>query len=249
MVYRSKNIILALILIIISAMSTISYAGDKISIDNWDVHQYRGNPGLWKLIESKNHLRAALKKYGTSYKDFYSLNGRNFKYNSYLFIPYSMSYLKELKKKNLKRKIVNVSRDQFIWPIAEVDRISSPFGMRWGVFHNGVDLPKRRGTPVIAAMDGIVIESAYSGGYGNTISIQCRNNIFTRYSHNSVLLVKKGDLVKKGQVIAFVGSTGNSTGNHLHFEIRYKNIPLNPLDFLPKKENITYGLNPDLKKN
>ncbi len=228
-------------------MSGFSYAGEKVIIDNWDFHQYKGKLGLWKLIESKNHLRFILKKYKSTYRDFYSINGRRFDYNSYLFIPYSENSIRELKKKNLKRKSVNVSRDQFIWPIEGVDRITSAFGMRWGVFHNGVDLPKRKGTPVVAAMDGIVIESGYSGGYGNTISVQCRNRIFTRYSHNSVLLVKKGDLVRKGQVIAFVGSTGNSTGNHLHFEIRYKNIPLNPLDFLPKRENITYGLNPALK--
>jgi murein DD-endopeptidase MepM/ murein hydrolase activator NlpD len=249
MVYRSKIPFLIFLLFIFTAMSTVSYAGEKVPVDNWEIHQYKGNLGLWKLIESKNHLRLALKKFGSSYKEFYAINGRKFKYGSYLFVPYSVNYLSELQKKNLKRKILNVSGDQFIWPIEGVDRITSAFGMRWGVFHNGVDLPKRRGTPVIAAMDGIVIESAYSGGYGNTISIMCRNNIFTRYSHNSVLLVKKGDLVKKGQVIAFVGSTGNSTGNHLHFEIRYKNIPLNPLDFLPKRENITYGLNPALHKH
>lgn len=249
MVYRLRVIYFVLMLIIFIVTHNISYAGEKVSVDNWDIHQYKGKRGLWKMIDSKNHLRFTLKKYRSSYKDFYLLNGRKYKFKSYLFIPYSESYLKELEKENLNRNIVNVSRDQFIWPIERVDRITSAFGMRWGVFHNGVDLPKRKWTPVVAAMDGIVIESGYSGGYGNSISIECRNKIFTRYSHNSALLVKKGELVRKGQVIAFVGSTGNSTGNHLHFEIRYKNIPLNPLDFLPKKENITYGLNPALKKN
>ncbi len=246
--YGLRITTLACVLIFISALNSVSFAGEKVSVDNWDVQRYRGKLGLWKLIESKNHLRFTLKKFGSTLKDFYELNGRNFKFNNYLFLPYSAGYLKELKKKNLDRTVIDVPRDQFIWPIEGVDRITSAFGMRWGGFHNGVDLPKRKWTPVIASMDGMVIESGYIGGYGNSISIQCRSNIFTRYSHNSVLLVKKGDLVRKGQVIAFVGSTGNSTGNHLHFEIRYKNIPLNPLDFLPKKENITYGLNPDLKR-
>ena len=189
-----------------------------------------------------NHENVTIKKFNTTIKDVSKVNNNSISYKTYLFIPYSKEYLKEMMIKSSKRNFINTSKDQFIWPVEDIERITSTFGMRWGLFHNGVDLPKRRGTPVVASMDGIVTSSAYSGGYGNTIVIKCRNRLVTRYSHNSALLVKKGDIIKKGQVIAFVGSTGNSTGCHLHFEIRYKNIPLNPMDFLPKKENIYIGL-------
>ncbi|MCL2025750.1 MAG: M23 family metallopeptidase, partial [Leptospirales bacterium] len=79
---------------------------------------------------------------------------------------------------------------------------------------------------------------SYNGGHGNTILVAHKNNFYTRYSHNSENLVKPGDEVKKGQIIALAGSTGNSTGPHLHFEIRFNDIPLNPLDFLPTDEDI-----------
>ncbi len=85
--YGLRITTLACLIIFISALSSVSFAGDKVSVDNWDIQRFRGRLGLWKLIESKNHLRFTLKKFKSTYKDFYALNGRKFGYNSYLFIP------------------------------------------------------------------------------------------------------------------------------------------------------------------
>ncbi len=234
-----KRAFFVIFFIVISLNS--GYAKEKVFIDNWDIQQYRGQLGQWKLIGSKKILRYYAKKYKVTLSRISKLKGGRLLNEEYVFIPFSKEYLKELAAKGIKRNFVYKSKSEYIWPVEGIDRITSAFGMRWGTFHNGVDLPKRKGTPVIAAMDGKVISASYSGGYGNSIYVECRNNFYTRYSHNSVMLVKKGDYIRKGQIIAFLGSTGNSTGNHLHFEIRYKNIPLNPLDFLPPKKELYYG--------
>jgi murein DD-endopeptidase MepM/ murein hydrolase activator NlpD len=98
---------------------------------------------------------------------------------------------------------------------------TSGYGKRWGKLHKGIDIAAPVGTPIYAAQDGVVISSGWnSGGYGNLIKIEHPNKEITLYAHNSSNLVKKGDIVTQGQVIATMGSTGFSTGPHLHFEIR-----------------------------
>lgn len=126
-------------------------------------------------------------------------------------------------------------------------KISSPFGMRPDpftgrmAFHSGVDIAASIGTPVYAIQDGTVIFSGVKGGYGNCVMLDHYYQdvpqiprLQTLYGHNSVLLVNVGDSVKRGQVIAYVGSTGRSNGPHLHFEVRYSNKYVNPLDYLYK---------------
>jgi len=118
----------------------------------------------------------------------------------------------------------------FHWPAR--GRISSCFGPRWGRFHEGIDIAIITGTPVKAAAGGRVLYSGWSNGYGKIVIIDHGDEVQTRYAHNSRLLVKKGMYVKRGQVIARSGSTGRSTGPHLHFEIRFHGKPVNPLDYL-----------------
>lgn len=122
--------------------------------------------------------------------------------------------------------------------------ISSPFGMRnhpikkVNKVHEGVDLSSSKGDPILAAASGKVEYSGYNSGYGYHIIIDHKNGYRTIYAHSSKLLVKEGELVKKGQKIALVGSTGVSTGPHLHFEIRIGNTPVDPtkyIDFDSKK--------------
>jgi murein DD-endopeptidase MepM/ murein hydrolase activator NlpD len=125
------------------------------------------------------------------------------------------------------------SESGFIWPLNDVSRITSAFGMRTGQLHVGIDLPAYKGTPIVAAMDGCVEYAHYEPRYGKLICIGHRDNFNTRYSHNSEIFVKKGDF------IGYVASTGHSTGNHLHFEIRFKDIPLNPIDFLPENSDLS----------
>ncbi|AZR74019.1 hypothetical protein BBF96_11815 [Anoxybacter fermentans] len=120
----------------------------------------------------------------------------------------------------------------FIWPVRAP--ISSPFGMRWGKFHYGIDLAVPTGTPIKAAKSGKVIYSGEASGYGLAVYIKHDDKTVTRYGHNSKLLVKKNDFVYQGQVIALSGNTGFSTAPHLHFEIRINGKAVNPLKYLKK---------------
>ena len=106
-----------------------------------------------------------------------------------------------------------------------------PFSGRSG-FHEGLDFAAPSGTPILAAAGGVVIAAEYHSQYGNMLEIDHGNDIITRYAHASRLLVKIGDIVRRGQQVAKVGSTGKSTGPHLHFEVLVKGIPQNPRKFL-----------------
>lgn len=118
----------------------------------------------------------------------------------------------------------------FAWPAS--GRITSKFGPRWGAFHAGIDLGVRTGTNIRASIAGTVTFSGSAGGYGLLIKISHTGGYETRYAHNSKLLVKPGDKVSAGQVIALSGNTGASTGPHLHFEIRKAGVALNPVNYL-----------------
>lgn len=124
------------------------------------------------------------------------------------------------------------------WPCPSSSRITSPYGYRvlFGVrdFHTGIDIGATMGSNIVAAESGTVILANYgwNGGYGNYIILSHGNGITTRYAHASQLYVSAGQTVSKGQVIAAVGSTGNSTGPHLHFEVRQNGSHTNPLNYL-----------------
>ncbi len=106
--------------------------------------------------------------------------------------------------------------------------------MRKGRPHEGIDVAASRGTPIYAAESGRVIHSGRQGGYGKVVIVKHAGSYRTVYAHASKLLVKKGAFVERGQKIALVGSTGRSTGPHVHFEIRRLETPHNPLAFLPR---------------
>jgi murein DD-endopeptidase MepM/ murein hydrolase activator NlpD len=110
--------------------------------------------------------------------------------------------------------------------------ITSVFGERWGKKHNGIDIAHKSGDPVYCAFDGIVKECGYVTGYGNKILIEHENNIQTVYAHLSSFDTRVGAQVKKGDLIGKVGSTGNSTGPHLHFEVRVNEVPINPQGYI-----------------
>lgn len=117
---------------------------------------------------------------------------------------------------------------------------SSNFGWRIDPFtganamHEGVDFVADAGTPIYASAGGVVDYAGLDAAYGNMVEIDHGNDIVTRYAHASKLFVKVGQVVRRGEKIAEVGSTGRSTGNHLHFEVRYKGIAQNPVRFLQK---------------
>ena len=122
----------------------------------------------------------------------------------------------------------------FIWPVQGL--LTSKFGNRNGRHHDGIDIGARKGTPIVAAADGKVMFSGWGPtGYGLMVIIKHKNNLTTVYAHNSHIHVHKNQVVKQRQKIASVGSTGRSTGPHLHFEVRNDSHAYNPLQYLPKK--------------
>lgn len=126
----------------------------------------------------------------------------------------------------------------FKFPLATYTRISDDYGMRihptLGVeqFHNGVDFASPKGTAIYAAYDGVVAAAAYSGTMGNYVMIDHGDGLYTIYMHASALYVEKGDIVARGETIAAVGSTGRSTGNHLHFSVRLNGAYTSPWNYL-----------------
>ena len=117
--------------------------------------------------------------------------------------------------------LVEAARPKWAAPMAPGSyRISSSYGPRWGTTHRGLDMAAPAGTPIFAAADGLVLAPAGMSGYGNVIVLQHPDGQVTVYAHASRLLVEPGERIKAGQLVALVGSTGNSTGNHLHFEVR-----------------------------
>lgn len=109
---------------------------------------------------------------------------------------------------------------------------TSPFGQRWGRAHEGIDLAVPTGTVVAAAADGVVIQSGENGGYGISIYVDHGNGIITRYGHLSQAYAQVGREVKQGETIGLSGNTGNSTGPHLHFEIRIGDVAVNPANYV-----------------
>jgi murein DD-endopeptidase MepM/ murein hydrolase activator NlpD len=118
------------------------------------------------------------------------------------------------------------------WTRPVVGPISSGFGPRWGTFHAGLDFAARPGSVIRAASSGTVTLSRWYGGYGNAVEIDHGGNLHTRYGHAAELLVTVGEYVEVGQPIALVGSTGDSTGPHLHFEVRVNGAAIDPAPFL-----------------
>jgi lipoprotein NlpD len=121
---------------------------------------------------------------------------------------------------------------QFKWPVI-AGVVSSPFGIRNGAMHDGVDISAPVGTPVYAADDGNVIYAGVLHGYGNVVIIQHSGGYVTIYGHNQSNLVREGAGVARGQQIATIGTSGRTSGPNLHFEVRYNNQAQNPLAYLP----------------
>jgi len=119
----------------------------------------------------------------------------------------------------------------FAWPLS--GPITSPFGMRWGTLHPGIDIGVPTGTPIHAAANGTVIWCGWMSGYGNLVMIDHHNGLATLYGHQSRIGVSCNQQVSQGQTIGYVGCTGFCTGPHLHFEVRLNGNPVDPLGYLP----------------
>jgi lysostaphin len=106
-----------------------------------------------------------------------------------------------------------------------------PFNGQWAM-HEGIDFIADYGAPIVAAAGGVVIFAGFHPQYGYVVDIDHGNDLVTRYAHTSKIMVREGDLVQRGRKIGEVGSTGRSTGPHLHFEVRFRGAPQNPAKFL-----------------
>ncbi len=144
----------------------------------------------------------------------------------------------ELKKLQEESKKIKYAGGKMLWPAEKGTYISSYFGNRlhpihkvWRM-HNGIDIPAPGGSNIRAANSGTVIRATWDSGYGWYIIIDHGGGISTLYAHARELVAKAGDKVERGQVIAKVGTTGTSTGNHLHFEVRVNGTPVNPLNYV-----------------
>ena len=165
---------------------------------------------LWKKVNHCPFQEGFLK-----YDDFKKNNAVD------LIIAWIERNNAQKKKQQQNSSLTEMQVETYIWPTKGV--ISSNFGWRWGRRHKGIDVAAPTGTPIVAAKSGKVIATtptSKSGGFGNLVKVEHLDGDVTYYAHASQFKVKNGDTVKQGQVIALVGSTGRSTGPHLHFEIR-----------------------------
>ena len=143
------------------------------------------------------------------------------------------------KEEQKRKQSITVSRgsslprvSSYAFPLKSYAYVSSEYGPRWGTTHTGIDFAAKAGTHIYSWRDGKVTFAGWSGGYGNFIIIDHGNGFVTRYAHCSKIAVTKGQTVSQGQIIGYVGTTGNSTGNHLHFEIKVNGRFVNPRNYL-----------------
>lgn len=239
---RKRILILSLLVVIIWAKVSMiaGSARQTLKIDNEFFHSYGEKQGRWIVPkEMPQSIEALFKELEVDTDEFRSINGLQpneaIPATRPLFFPYGDKYTKLLLTQGKGREIVQSDYRELVWPVGSSNsKISSKLGFRRNVMHSGVDIACPHKSPIVAAAEGTVVGARYQGNYGLSVTIQHNiNQIQTLYAHNSILLVKEGDKVAKGQIIAFSGSTGHSTGPHLHFEVRYQNIILNPEHYFP----------------
>ena len=203
--------------------------------------------GVYHTVGQGETLWRIAKTYGVELQEVAELNNiqnsRQIRDGQRIFIPgvararkVEPYFLPKGKGSSTQRRAregkIRVEKGIFSWPLK--GKILSPFGVRNGRRHNGIDIKARKGVKIRASADS---ETVYSGNkiseYGNMVILKHSDNFFTIYAHNSRNLARVSENVKSGDVIALVGNTGNASGYHLHFEIRSGKKRRNPLFFLP----------------
>lgn len=198
----------------------------KIPGENGQTYKVKKDDSLWKIAE----------KFAVKISNIIEIN--NLLSPDKIFVGQEL--LIPTRKEGTRYQLASrAQRVNYIWPVQ--GKITSEYGWREHpirkerLFHTGIDIAVPYGTPVYAAESGVVEFSGWSEGYGNLVIIRHRDNSLTYYGHNLELLVKVGEQLKQGKVIAFSGNSGMSTGPHLHFEIRVDNKHTNPLRYLNNK--------------
>jgi murein DD-endopeptidase MepM/ murein hydrolase activator NlpD len=144
--------------------------------------------------------------------------------------------LQGMDKLNLYR--IAAQKAPFAMPVRSSFRFTSGFGMRWGRMHSGTDFAAPHGTPIFSTADGVVVHAGWQSGYGRLVKIQHEFGIETRYAHMSKLHVRKGQRVSRGDRIGDMGSTGRSTGTHLHYEVRVGGKAVNPMIYIKAARDV-----------
>lgn len=212
-----------------SLKNKMIFVGENIRVPN--------QKGILYKVQKGNSLSQIASRYKADIdkiKKVNGLNGNEIFAKQELFLP-DANPLPQTYYKNVK---------MFQMPLK--GRITSPFGYRIHpiykrrAFHYGIDIGAAKGTSIKAAADGVVIFAGNGGTYGNLVILKHKYNYMTLYAHCSRLYKKKGDYVKQGEKIAAVGTTGVSTGPHLHFEVKYKRKSINPQTALKKTIEVAY---------
>lgn len=201
--------------------------------------------GRWYTVAAGDTVDAIAKRFGVPQDDIVELNGLvdpdRLEVGQRLFLYGVEEVVRRLPRKAAARPEpgeptpASTDAPSVAWPMTE-GVLSSGYGERWGRPHKGIDIAAEEGTPVYAAADGeVVFADASKGGYGNLVILKHRAGWMTIYGHNSRILVDEGDHVRQGAAIAEVGSTGRSTGPHLHFEIRIDSEAVDPMIHLPAR--------------
>lgn len=213
------------------SLKSILRVGQELTIPSVD--------GILYKIKSGDTLWGLSSEYGTRIRDIVAVNNirspNRLKVGQVIIIPgfeklYAGADTYTAVSADTKGDLKVAARGG-VWPASGT--ISSMFGLRWGKHHNGVDIAAPVGTDVNAYKEGTVAFSGWnSGGYGYLVIIDHGDGLETYYAHNSKLLVEEGQSVSTGDHIAEVGSTGDSTGPHSHFEVRIDGVPVDPYDYL-----------------
>lgn len=210
---------------------------EKTVIQPGDTLRIPDRVGVFHKATKKESLSEVAKRYKVSPEKVRKANGlasTTLAKGSEIFLP-GAKPLPEIQY--IRQKV-------FAWPIKAQYRLTSGFGWRVHpisgskAFHTGIDIGAKMKTPIHAAADGVVAFAGNGGSYGNMILLRHKNGLFTVYGHASKLIAKKGQYVKRGQKIALVGSTGASTGAHLHFEVKSTEKHVNPHVALKKSERV-----------
>ena len=197
--------------------------------------------GVYHIVQRHQTFWRICKTYGADMDEVVRVNGIKDKakiaVGQHIFMPLAKKvlpvdiYVEDVTAQE-RTTVVPVDKGRFIWPVVGI--VTDKFGKTEKRKHDGIDIAALPGAPVMAADGGKVVYSDNTmKGYGNLIIIEHPDHCFTVYGHNEENLVKEEVSVKRGDIIARVGLTGNATGPHLHFEVRKGSIPLDPLHFLP----------------
>lgn len=218
-------------------VDTLQGANDNLSEDihYGDQLVILPSKGLLHIADMGDTLWRMANVYGVDVSTIMNANGKaneDLLIGEKIFVPGAKKV--QQTERQLARADEQVSRsnnERFIWPAA--GDVSSPFGYRWGRLHAGIDLANDTGTAVRAARSGRVSHTGWYSGYGYTVIIEHDQGYVTLYGHLNDSVVQNNQYVKGGQVIAYMGNTGNSTGPHLHFEVQKNGTPINPYNVLP----------------